>query len=196
MAAFPPPKDQIASYQHLLATALASGADPLAEDTRGRNCIFVICEAMSHTLFEAFPESRSILLSLLEKCGSSGLGNADRSGKTVFDLEEGVTGSCLSSCRKILLSSTSHSSEKNFTESIRADAKWNVKPAALSAARRERYVSGGGKLSASIDDERLFDKASSFNISNRKHISTSINTDENSLTGSLSSINSNLHKGF
>ena len=61
---------------------------------------------------DACPNPAKVLRLVLDAC-LGGLGGADRSGKTIFDIEEKVPRSCLSACRQILLDfSTSKSSGK------------------------------------------------------------------------------------
>ncbi|CAE7692926.1 unnamed protein product [Symbiodinium microadriaticum] len=113
LKAFPPPREDVHTYRSLLAACLASlsssdDASPLTEDEQGRSALFVLCEQMSHVSQDAFPEATSMLKMVLEHAGGS-IGGADRSGRTVFDLEEQVAEdaeipySCLRAARQLLV---------------------------------------------------------------------------------------------
>ena len=132
LSAFPPPVDQIKDFRFLVSSALENGLDPLVEDSTGKNCLFVFCETLGHASNEKYPESQGLLSMLLGKSGSRGVGNADHTGKTVYDIQESVPGSCLTACRRLLNSFVSQHShqdilEKKYNNIVRADAKRSIK---------------------------------------------------------------------
>ena len=106
LRAYPPPQDQAIQYSFLVHSALKSGLDPLVENNKGRNSIFIFCEVCGRTAGSMLPESQEILSELLWYCPSDGVGimGTDRSGMSVFDIKESVPGSALSRCRKLLQS--------------------------------------------------------------------------------------------
>jgi hypothetical protein len=75
------------------------------EDDRGRNALFVLCEQMCLIASDVCPDAPRLMHIVLDACGASGVGGSDRTGRTVFDIEERVPHSCLSACRQILLDS-------------------------------------------------------------------------------------------
>ncbi len=95
-------------YRALLKSALEHGLSPAVEDERGRNALFVLCEQMSSVSSELCPDSTRLMHIVLDGCGSAGVGGSDRTGRTVFDIDEKVPHSCLSACRQILLDSANH----------------------------------------------------------------------------------------
>ena len=110
--AFPPPPEDSSLYKSLLRGALAApGMNPLHEDEQGRSALFVLCEQMAKTPREKCPAAGEILAAVLQHvaAGGGGIGGADRSGRTVFDLEAGGGGgevpdiSCLQASRQLLV---------------------------------------------------------------------------------------------
>ena len=99
VSGFPPAKEDSAAYRYIIESALAARCDPLLEDEKGRNMIFFLCEQMAFVPAETCPESRKILSAMLGVCGSSGVGGSDRTGRTVFDIDERVANSCLGARR-------------------------------------------------------------------------------------------------
>jgi hypothetical protein len=105
LAAFPPTREDSSMYRALLKSALEHGVNPAMEDDRGRNALFVLCEQMCLIASDVCPDAPRLMHIVLDACGANGVGGSDRTGRTVFDIEERVPHSCLSSCRQILLDS-------------------------------------------------------------------------------------------
>lgn len=110
--AFPPPLEDCQLYRSLLRGALTTpGMHPLREDEQGRSALFVLCEQMAKTPNDKCPVAGDILSSVLQRVPDGGLGGADRSGRTVFDLEAAAaaergmhdTASCLQASRHLLV---------------------------------------------------------------------------------------------
>lgn len=155
LKSFPPPREDMHSYRSLLASCLSSlaqspGASPLEEDDQGRSALFVLCEQMSRVSQDAYPEAGSILKMVLDCCGG-GIGGSDRSGRTVFDIEdEGeradgdrdtddargkrpVPYSCLRAARPLLVQAG--------TRSSRAQSRpHSASSSSLSTASRRRHM--------------------------------------------------------
>eukprot|EP01034_Spumella_vulgaris_P021576 gene21576-27614_t len=108
LAAFPPTREDSSMYRALLKSALEHGVNPAVEDDRGRNALFVLCEQMCLIASDVSPDAARLMHIVLDACGASGVGGSDRTGRTVFDIEERVPHSCLSACRQILLDSANH----------------------------------------------------------------------------------------
>lgn len=118
LKSFPPPRDDVHTYRSLLAECLSScskeNATPLTEDEQGRSALFVLCEQMAGVRQDAYPEASNILKMVLEYSGGS-IGGADRSGRTVFDIEDDresdgrkVSFSCLRAARQLLIQAGTH----------------------------------------------------------------------------------------
>lgn len=164
LSAYPPPQDQIASYKSLVNSALEAGLDPLVEDEKGVNCIFAFCLTLAETVYTSYPDCQWVLSKLLDRTGSKGLGNADRTGKTVFDIEDKVTGSCLTACRRLLTSSSSKQLEqplgRRFNEILRADAKL---PSSSIISKESKNMTV--RLGKTSDDNRSFSSGNGSNSS-------------------------------
>ena len=144
LTAFPPPVDQITQYRYLVESALDAGfCNPMLEDGKGRNCVFVFCEAMGRVSFDTYPECQRILASLLSSSKSAGVGNADRSGRTVFDIKETVSNSCLATCRRLLLNSTSD----HLNKSSKSSADKTLNAVVLLDAKKGSSGNGNSSLS-------------------------------------------------
>jgi hypothetical protein len=116
LAAFPPPKEDSAVYRKLLRSALDSGLAAGAEDDRGRNTLFVLCEQMASVGSDVCGDAPRLVHMLLSGGAGAGAGSAqqvatlarkvsnsaDRTGRTVFDIAERVENSCLSACLPVL----------------------------------------------------------------------------------------------
>ncbi len=107
LAAFPPYREESGTYRALLKSALEDGLNPAVEDDRGRNSIFLLCEAMASVPSDQSPDS-SRLISLLIEQGNNmnpyfGIGGSDKTGRTIFDIEESTSNSCLANSRMILM---------------------------------------------------------------------------------------------
>lgn len=127
LAAFPPAREDSSVYRSLLKDSLDAHRGALnssAEDDRGRNALFMLCEQMSCTTAESCPDASRILHMVLDSSpvAGQGVGGSDRTGRTVFDIQEKVANSCLVACRHILLdankaaaasSSSNHNNNNN-----------------------------------------------------------------------------------
>jgi hypothetical protein len=69
--------------------------------------LFIFCERLSKVNADAYPEAVSILKMVLEHIPGGGIGGADRTGRTIFDIEEdhrSTSGySCLKASRQLLV---------------------------------------------------------------------------------------------
>jgi hypothetical protein len=80
--------------------------NPLIEDENGKSALFIFCERLSKVNADAYPESVSILKMVLEHIPGGGIGGADRTGRTIFDIEEDNPApgySCLRASRQLLV---------------------------------------------------------------------------------------------
>lgn len=121
LAAFPPCREESHTYRALLKSALEDGLNPTAEDDRGRNALFVLCEAMASVAADQSPDSTRLVHYLLEYSSNLnpyyGIGGSDRTGRTIFDIEDTVGHSCLASCRSVLKQASAKSQEVNHLSS-------------------------------------------------------------------------------
>ena len=115
VSAFPPHREDVAVYKQVIQASLEHSS--LVEDSSGRSAAFVLVERMASTPLIACSEQEcALLLHMMlrwlrrdEKAGPEGsVGNksrlsADRSGRTVLDIEELVPHSCLSTIRPLLV---------------------------------------------------------------------------------------------
>ncbi len=117
--AFPPAKEDIRSYRSLVFSAINEGGfNPCIEDEKGRNCFFVVCERMATVSTEQYPDPSSIIQILIDGYKryrdthgddlsvSIGIGGSDRVGRTLFDLREKCSFSCLNVVKPILVEAT------------------------------------------------------------------------------------------
>ena len=117
--AFPPAKEDIRSYRSLVLSAISDGGfNPCIEDEKGRNCFFVACERMATVSTEQYPDPSSIIQILIDGykryrdthvndlSASIGIGGSDRVGRTLFDLREKCSFSCLNVVKPILVEAT------------------------------------------------------------------------------------------
>lgn len=72
--------------------ALAAGLGPHTADGGGCSAVYVLCEQMATLALEAHPDAPRLVKALLEASGAQGhgLGQCDRTGRTIFDIEEKV----------------------------------------------------------------------------------------------------------
>jgi len=120
LSAFPPAKQDAAAYRFLLASAQDANLSPVAEDAKGRIPLFCLCEQMAAVPASECAEAARILKMVLGGGGGLvGVGGSDRSGKTVFDIQEQVPRSCLSEMRYMLVDATmGHGSSKSTSAGI------------------------------------------------------------------------------
>ena len=112
LSAFPPSRDDTSTYRKLLKSALENGLEVGAEEERGRNALFVLCEQMATVGSDACPDAPRLVHMLLGGVnpahGSVGsaarrlVNAADRTGRTVFDIADRADHSCLAACRHVL----------------------------------------------------------------------------------------------
>jgi hypothetical protein len=121
LAAFPPCREESHLYRGLLKSALEDGLNPTAEDDHGRNALFVLSEAMASVAADQSPDSTRLVHYLLEYSSNLnpfyGIGGSDRTGRTIFDIEEVVAHSCLAACRAVLKQASAKSQEVNHLSS-------------------------------------------------------------------------------
>jgi hypothetical protein len=86
-----------------LKSIIDNGISIQIEDNRGRNALFILCEQMALVSNDCYPDSVRIVQIILEASGSYGVGGSDRTGRTVYDIEEKVSNSCLFSVKQMLL---------------------------------------------------------------------------------------------
>jgi hypothetical protein len=103
------------SYQFVMRAAIANGADVSSHDTQGRSVIFTLCERMAQVSQDTCPPNYAIeiLEMLLHSSTYTGLGGANRSGQTLFDIVDKVSKSCLMSCQHLLLQNVHYDSDYN-----------------------------------------------------------------------------------
>ena len=112
LSAFPPSRDDTSTYRKLLKSCLESGLEVGAEEERGRNALFVLCEQMATVGSDACPDAPRLVHMLLGGVNPThgSVGNAarrlvnaaDRTGRTVFDIADRADHSCLAACRHVL----------------------------------------------------------------------------------------------
>lgn len=136
-------------YRALLKSVLEHGLSPTVEDDRGRNALFVLCEQMSMVSSDQSPDSTRLMGIVLDACGSSGVGGSDRTGRTVFDIEERVAQSCLSACRQMLL-------DAGGTHRVRSST--NNKPASNYASSGASVASHRSSSSVRNNNDWEFEK--------------------------------------
>jgi hypothetical protein len=90
--------------------------NPLIEDENGRSALFIFCERLSKVNADAYPESVSILKMVLDHIPGGGIGGADRTGRTIFDIEEDSLSpglSCLKAARQLLVEAGTMNSRRS-----------------------------------------------------------------------------------
>jgi hypothetical protein len=110
LAAFPPSRDDSATYRKLVKHCLEAGLEVSAQEERGRSALFVLCEQMATVGSDTCPDAPRLVHLLLTGAngGSSSssarktVNTADRTGRTVFDIVERADHSCLAACRAVL----------------------------------------------------------------------------------------------
>ena len=112
LSAFPPPRDDSATYRKLLKSCIDSGLDVAIQEERGRSALFVLCEQMATVGSETCPDAPRLVHMLLGGANPSHnaapsmarkvVNAADHTGRTVFDIVERTEHSCLSVCRSML----------------------------------------------------------------------------------------------
>lgn len=128
LAAFPPSRDDSATYRKLLKSALESGLEVAAEEERGRNALFILCEQMATVGSETCPDAPRLVHMLLGGAhpghtstvsnARKVVNSADRTGRTVFDIVERADHSCLAACRQVLRDASQgalHLDSANYT---------------------------------------------------------------------------------
>eukprot|EP00602_Paraphysomonas_sp_CaronLab_P011333 CAMPEP_0185040624 /NCGR_PEP_ID=MMETSP1103-20130426/38887_1 /TAXON_ID=36769 /ORGANISM="Paraphysomonas bandaiensis, Strain Caron Lab Isolate" /LENGTH=1326 /DNA_ID=CAMNT_0027580001 /DNA_START=6 /DNA_END=3986 /DNA_ORIENTATION=+ len=109
LQAFPPPKEDMTAYRTLLSSCLRARISPLLEDESGRSALFVLCEQLACTSQDSYPEGPNILKLVLESIPGGGIGGSDRTGRTIFDIDDSrVPYSCLKAARQLLVDAGSH----------------------------------------------------------------------------------------
>lgn len=106
LSAFPPSREDSATYRAVLKSALDFGLSPALEDDRGRNALFVLCEQMAMTPSETAPDAPRLIHLLVDSHPQHGIGGSDRTGRTIFDIVETVSHSCLHACKALLVQAT------------------------------------------------------------------------------------------
>lgn len=110
LSAFPPSRDDSATYRKLLKSCLDSGIDSSVQEERGRSALFILCEQMATVGSETCPDAPRLVHLLLSGANGSHSSSAarkmvnaaDRTGRTVFDIVERADHSCLAACRAVL----------------------------------------------------------------------------------------------
>lgn len=105
LRSYPPPRDDVHVYRTLLSSCLRSSDEmnPLIEDENGKSALFIFCEQLSKISSDAFPESLTLLKMVLDRIPGGGIGGADRTGRTIFDIEDNIGYSCLKAARQTLI---------------------------------------------------------------------------------------------
>lgn len=136
LAAFPPTREDNSSYRALLKSALESGINPLADDERGRNALFILCEQMSTVPSDQCPDCTRLVHMLCDGSGNVGIGNSDRTGRTVFDITEKVAHSCLSLCKQLILDVANRNNIARFTgeKTTNFGNKWDFERSRTSSS--------------------------------------------------------------
>lgn len=121
LAAFPPSRDDCASYRAVLKRAVDAGLEAFAvESEGGLNALFVLCHQMALVSSDLCPDAASLVQLILRGSSSSStagsassnytisttarrlVNSIDPSGRTVLDIAEKIDHSCLSACRSLL----------------------------------------------------------------------------------------------
>lgn len=86
--------------------------NPVLEDEGGRSALFVFCEQLALASADSYPEATAILKAVLDAVPGGGIGGADRTGRTIFDVESldnpALPYSCLKACRHLLVDAGAH----------------------------------------------------------------------------------------
>jgi hypothetical protein len=188
LKAFPPHRDNISNYKYLLGSALSAHINPSLEDSKGCNALFVFCEQMSYVSSDAFPESTSLLKMIL-KCMNGTIGNSDRTGRTIFDLnDDHVSFSCLSANKQLLIDFASN------------HASMDLNQGTSFQLQESSILSVGDKYSGrnSLFEKERNTSASDYAIDDRMQSSSSIGIPFTSVKQSnkYSSTNSSHRKNF
>lgn len=135
------------------------------EDDKGRSSLFILCEQMAHISSETCPDSNRLMQVVLEATHGT-LGGSDRSGRTVLDIEEKVTHSCLSACRHLLNSgaagSSGNSSHHHLSNSSRPSSRGAVSASKDWELERPRSNSNVSLTSSSLNRPPLTSSTNSF----------------------------------
>lgn len=86
IAAFPPAKEDTSAYRHLISSALQAGLSASLKDSKGRNCLLLLCERMAVTSSDVCSDVEGILQELTRKSNPMNLNVSDNSGRNVTDL--------------------------------------------------------------------------------------------------------------
>lgn len=102
LSTFPPLVDDTTAFINLLQDALKNHVDPNVEDDMGRNVLFVLCEAMAKVSIHLFPRCIDIMQIVISCPSLRGIGRADKTGRTIFDIVETTPNSCFQECKTLV----------------------------------------------------------------------------------------------
>ena len=112
--ALPLKADDWPSYMMLLSKALKAGLSANAEDSRGCNALFLLCEKLAYLPQNTFAETIR-LVRLLVANDDKSWDIIDHTGRSLADIEERVPNSCLSVVRNMFMKNVNTSSLSNMT---------------------------------------------------------------------------------
>jgi hypothetical protein len=108
-ALFPPPVAEVDLYVRIIGDAIDAGFDLTADDSSGKSSLFILCERMACTSVNDCQDVSKIINAVISHYGGRGFGGADRQGKGLLDIEDRVSKSCFSACKKDLSNAIANS---------------------------------------------------------------------------------------
>jgi len=132
------------SYMTLLSKALKAGLSASAEDNRGCNALFILCEKLAFLPYNSYSETIR-LVRLLVANDEKGWKITDHSGRSLSDIEDRVPNSCLSVVRNMFLKNIMPNTQydKVFTTSNNQGRKSMI-------SNQVNVLKGGAGRSASV----------------------------------------------
>jgi hypothetical protein len=161
--AFPPAKEDIRSYRSLVHSAINDGGfNPCIEDEKGRNCFFVVCERMATVSTEQYPDPSSLVQILIDgyrkyrathaSDPSIGIGGSDRVGRTLFDLREKCSFSCLNIVKPLLVEATMASAGTSNSRVLKHSTNSNIAMSESRGVNGKATKAAASKSSRSISE--------------------------------------------
>lgn len=140
---FPPARDVFTGYCNLLKSCIQVGLSPSTKNFSGRSALHEFCEILSKLAFESHPESSVALKVLLEASTPRTVSECDRSGRSILDIRDQVSGSCLAAARPLLqVVAQTIPSAADIAVSSRQSSRFVPSRGSADAAKQESAISG------------------------------------------------------